>query len=246
MTPSPADLAGHRPLRTAVIIDYQNIHLTAGNLFAADAPAHEALIDPMLFSRALIQKRNDDQAPGHPRATLSQVTACRGLPSADYDWEQNRRCQDQALNWRRDGATIELRPLKYDFQRDADGHPVKSVYGKKIPVGAPREKGIDVLVAVKALGAALNPSIDLVIIASHDTDMVPVLDELYDMYGQGLTNGTRVETASWFNRELFEKKRFGGKQIRLSARSDGQPRGIWNTRLERRQFDASLDRRDYL
>ncbi|MGP9624292.1 hypothetical protein ACT3S7_15140 [Corynebacterium sp. AOP34-AQ2-28] len=245
MTPSPADLAGPRPLRAAVIIDYQNIHLTAHNLFSPDSPAHEALVDPMLFSRALIEKRNSDQSAGHPRATLGSVTACRGLPSSDHDWEQNRRCRDQASNWRTAGATVELRPLKYDYQRGADGRPIMTADGKKIPVGSPREKGVDVLVAVKALSAALNPGIDLVIIASHDTDMIPILDELYDMNGQGLTDGARVETASWFNRELFKENRFGGRQIRPSTKPDGKPRGIWNTRLERSQFEASLDRRDY-
>ena len=43
-------------LRAVVVIDYQNVHLTGHGLFACSryAPAHEALVDPLLFANQLI------------------------------------------------------------------------------------------------------------------------------------------------------------------------------------------------
>jgi hypothetical protein len=81
-------------------------------------------------------------------ANVAQVLVCRGLPHVEYDWEQNRRCLDQATQWRQDRAVVELRDLKYDFQRDAGGRPILDIHGKKVPRGRPKEKGIDVLCAL--------------------------------------------------------------------------------------------------
>ena len=82
------------------------------------------------------------------------MIAFRGLPHVDHDWEQNRRCRDQAAEWQRAGAIVELRDLKYKYQRGADGREIVDVHGKKVPVGRPREKGIDVLCAIACLREA--------------------------------------------------------------------------------------------
>lgn len=51
----------------------------------------------------------------------------------------------------------------------AEGSPATDVYGRKIPEGPGREKGIDVLVALTCLRRALEPEVDLVVLASRDT-----------------------------------------------------------------------------
>lgn len=53
-------------LRTAVVIDYQNLHLTGHQRFQATkwGPKHEALVDPLLFAQQLLQVRNARQEPG--------------------------------------------------------------------------------------------------------------------------------------------------------------------------------------
>lgn len=80
-------------LRTVVIIDYQNVHLTGHGLFTASKylPKHEALIDPLHFANQLIIARN--------QAQKSQ-------------WERDRR------------VSVHLRPLKYRYERDTEGHPL--------------------------------------------------------------------------------------------------------------------------
>jgi len=71
-----------------------------------------------------------------------------------------------------------LRPLKYEYERGADGRPIRDVNGQRIVVGAPREKGVDVLCALAAVRAAQDSGIELVILASSDTDLAPALDEI--------------------------------------------------------------------
>lgn len=227
-------------LRTSIVIDYQNVHLTARDVFEPRAERHECLIHPMQFARRAIVERNARQREGHPKAELARVTVFRGLHHVDHDWEQHRRCQDQATQWRSDGAAVELRDLKYRYQYGADGRPILDINGKKIPVGRPEEKGIDVLCALACVREAARPDIDLVILASRDTDLVPALDEVYDFRGQEPQRYARIETVAWFNPRWRQEGTRSYGNLRPTA-----PRRIWNTNLNRECFDASLDRNDY-
>ena len=48
----------------AVIIDYQNIHLTAHDCFAPPGtPKHETLIHPLLFAEQVMERRRAALAP---------------------------------------------------------------------------------------------------------------------------------------------------------------------------------------
>jgi hypothetical protein len=80
-------------LRAVVVMDYQNVHLTGHDLFAADRglPRHESLIDPLLFAAELIRSRNRIQRTGYDHAVLSSVLVYRGLPSPDHDAGQYAR-----------------------------------------------------------------------------------------------------------------------------------------------------------
>lgn len=227
-------------LRASIILDYQNVHLTGRDVFDPGGDPHLSLIDPMAFARRGVQERNSRQREGHPHASVERVFVYRGLPHVDYDWEQNRRCVDQATRWRSDGAVVELRDLKYRFQMGADRQPVLDVNGKKIPVGRPKEKGIDVLCALACVRESMDAEVDLVILASRDTDLVPALDELYDLRGQDADRFARIETVSWFDPTAKKDGRFAGGNLRPSGQ-----RRIWNTNMDRACFEASLDRRDY-
>lgn len=222
-------------LRAAVVIDYQNVHLTARDVFNPQDADHLSLVHPMLFARAAMQRRNQRQKDGYPLASVERVFVARGLPHSDHDAAQHARCSAQAAQWRSDGAIVELRDLKYDVQRGAGGRALKDIHGKTMPVGRGKEKGVDVLCALKLVRYAIDPDIDLVVLASRDTDLVPALDEVYDMRGQD-SAVARVETFTWDAPDA--PRRLG------SLRPSGG-RKIWNTNLDRRIFEASLDPRDY-
>jgi hypothetical protein len=53
-------------------MDYQNVHLTAHELFAVSRhlPRHESLVDPVHFGIQLIAARNRAQRPGMDHAVL--------------------------------------------------------------------------------------------------------------------------------------------------------------------------------
>lgn len=226
--------------RVAFIIDYQNVHLTARDTFDPGGEPHNSLIHPVLFAQRAILERNSRQREGYPAATLTRVTAFRGLPHVDHDWEQNRRCIDQKRRWVEDGAVVELRDLKYKYQRDATGEEIVDEDGKKRPAGRPREKGIDVLCALAAVREAAASDIDIVVLASRDTDLVPVLDEIFDFHGADPEKYARVETVSWHNANAREENAFNGGSLQPRC-----GRRIWNTNLNRACYEASIDRNDY-
>ncbi|CED92175.1 MULTISPECIES: NYN domain-containing protein [Actinomyces] len=221
-------------LRVVVVMDYQNVHLTAHGIFVPDRQLWEALISPMNFARTAVRRRNDKQRSGFPPGELAAVYAFRGLPNSAYDSAQHRRATAQAHQWRQEGAIVELRDLKYDYQRQADGTPATNIHGRKIPTGPGREKGVDVLVALTCMRQAQRNDIDVVILASRDTDLVPVLDTLVDMRKENAAIA-KIETVAWFDSE----QRKGG-----SLRPTGGRR-VWNTNMDRACFEASLDRHDY-
>ncbi|WP_093343738.1 NYN domain-containing protein [Pseudonocardia ammonioxydans] len=91
-----------------------------------------------------------------------------------------------------------------------------------------REKGVDVLVALALVREAADPEIGLVILASHDTDLAPALDEALDI-------GTAKVESCWWNPD----RRWTGPP---------QPSGgrrVWNTRLRCGAFERAQDRTDY-
>lgn len=227
-------------LRATVVMDYQNVHLTARDVFDPGGPDHESLIHPVQFANRALSERNARQREGMPHAELQRVLVFRGLHHVDYDWEQNRRCLEQATAWRAAGAEVVLRDLKYQYQRGADGSPIKDINGKKVPVGRPKEKGIDVLCALACVREASLEDVDVVVLASRDTDLVPVLDEVHDFRVREPGRYAKIETVSWFNPDARRNGGFAGGSLRPTS-----PRRIWNTNLDRACYEASKDRASY-
>lgn len=157
LTPKAAPL-----LSALIIVDYQNIHLTAHDKWGQGAPTHESLIHPLHYGRQVIGHRNYSkkrQGVCSDPAQLAGVVAYRGLPSNNFDSTAYRRSMAQRSEWTRDRSVeVKYRPLRY-LQ------------------GQPREKGIDVLIALHLVRAAQSGQYDLVILASHDTDLEPAVDE---------------------------------------------------------------------
>jgi len=227
-------------LRASMVIDYQNVHMTAHDVFDPRGELHESLIHPVRFANRAIAERNARQREGMEHAVLARTIVFRGRHNVDHHWEQHRRCNDQAAQWDRDGAIVELRDLKYTYQLGANREPVLDIRGKKIPVGRPKEKGIDVLCALALVREAVRPDVDVVVLASRDTDLVPALDEVFDLRSADPQRYAKVETVAWFNRHWCEENSVSGGALQPTA-----PRRIWNTNLDRACFEASIDRNSY-
>jgi hypothetical protein len=124
---------------------------------------------------------------------LSRVLVYRGEPSPEHDPRGYSRNQAQKAHWERDPRVqVTLRPLKYEYARNAAGRHASDANGQKI-VQAVREKGVDVLCALATVREAQTPDVDLVILASSDSDLAPALDE-------ALRPGTaKIETFCWYD-----------------------------------------------
>ena len=123
---------------------------------------------------------------------------------------------------------MHLRPLKYRYIYDASGYPVVDSNGKRIVTGKD-EKGVDVLCALAMVREARRQDVDLVILASHDSDLEPALDEAIAL------QTAKIETFCWFDRT----QPGGTRQLRPSGRT------IWNTRLGETEFQNCWDLTNY-
>lgn len=217
-------------LQTVVVVDYQNVHLTGHDLYNPGQPAHLDLIHPLHFANQLLRIRNEKQRPGMDHASLLRVLVYRGEPSAEHDPKPYARNQAQKAEWMRDTRVqVTLRPLKYHLERDAAGQLANDADGRKIVKGKV-EKGVDVLCALAVVREARKDETELVILASHDSDLEPALDEALDL-------GTaKIETFSWHDPAQPHRCR----QIRPK-----RGRTIWNTRLGQPEFLRCTDLTPY-
>lgn len=209
-------------LKMAVVVDYQNVHLTAACLYMPGRPPEEALIDPYRFANQLAQARNATNDDTH-QVEVSRVEVFRGLPIPEDDSDAYRRNQAQKAQWTRGHhgvVNVTLRPLKYSWEY---------IDGVKRPIRASRqEKGVDVLCALALVDLARCGLYDVVVLASRDTDLAPALDNA------ARTGQAKVEAAKWYH--SGSPHTFG--RIKTERR-------LWTTSMTQQHFFASLDPLDY-
>ncbi|MDO3126524.1 hypothetical protein P5V43_05350 [Mycobacteroides abscessus subsp. bolletii] len=202
--------------RAVVIVDYQNMHLTAHGKFMPSSPVHHALLHPLNLANQVLLARAAAKAAGAASAsatpeqpTLHRVEVFRGLPSNSHDPASYSRSLAQKAEWTRDSrVAVTYRPLRY----------ANSV---------PREKGIDVLVALKLVELAQSGAYEVVILAAHDTDLEPALETAVSTtHGR---SGPSIETAGW---QACKRLRPKGAQL-------------WHTFMDSNYFQSALDRKQY-
>lgn len=161
-------------LKVGIVIDYQNVHMTGTDVFAPEKELHESLIDPVLFAKTVIQKKNNSNSAVYQ---LKRLEVYRGLPSPFLDPQGNARNIKQFEEWKKEAslngisAAFTSRPLKY-----------RKVYRNNKYVSdpnKPQEKGVDVLCALAVVSMARSHLFDVVILASRDTDLGPALEEAH-------------------------------------------------------------------
>lgn len=207
-------------LRASVVIDYQNVHLTAAGLYMRGQPAHEALIHPGRFASRLAQVRNDRMSEAFEPAQVTRVLVFRGLPSATHDPDRNARNLQQQGEWQKDPRVrVSHRPLRYSLRQTPNG---------RVPNGPPQEKGIDVLCALAVLAEARQSGVDVVVLASQDTDLAPAIE------AAAREGAAKVETCSWADPE----RGLHSNALRTNPR-------VWNTTLSFPDFQRCRDLRDY-
>ncbi len=150
-----------------------------------------------------------------PRADLQGVRAYRGRPDPRKERTVASANDRQKLAWEDDPlCTVIRRPLRYP---DDWGQP--DSYEK------PREKGIDVALAIDMVAMAIRDEFEVGILFSRDTDLLPALEAIREL------KGPHVECATWE----------GSSQLRLNS---GKP--LYCHKLDEQDFRAVIDPRRYL
>lgn len=201
--------------RVAVFIDYQNTYQGARETFGWK---QNYFVDGQIFPRRLGLRLTNLGHKIDPTRQLEYVRVFRGEPSAKHSPKGQAACQRQIEYWNAQAAVEAVtRPLKYYYRGTTpDGD---SIY-------EPREKGIDVLIAMHLVMGAMRDEYDTAILVSCDTDLAPALETVLDL-------GKRCEVAAWQDR--------GANRTRLSIPG----RNVWCHWLGRRDYDLVADQTDY-
>ncbi len=141
---------------------------------------------------------------------LESVRVYTGVPDAEKQPAANAAFSKQRAAWLGTGAEVIARPLQYH------GWP-----GER-----PRQKGVDVQLAVDVVRLGVEQAYDVGIVFSSDTDLAPAIEFIVER----APGGSRIETAAWFGRP----------GIRNAA-----GRRIWCHFLDRADYDAVHDPTDY-
>jgi hypothetical protein len=163
------------PDRVVVFIDEANIFKDAKRAFGFHDPAVPGRIVPMRYGHLLV-----DHPPPYvdrPRA-LSQVRVYTGRPNASHDPPTYAAHRRQVAHWKRDGAKVITRDLRYP---------------NEWPAARPQQKGVDVQLALDMVVMAIRGEYDVGILASADTDLRPALESCAALP----SGGPVIEVAAW-------------------------------------------------
>lgn len=157
-----------RPGRVAVFVDYQNVYRIARDAFGFGYDAHyRGQVHPQRLGLKLAGVADD-------RRTLACVRMYRGSPSPTKDGKGAGAFDRQVHSWFQQPMTrVCTRPLNYRTD-------------------PPREKGIDVKIAVDIVVGAVRNEFDVCVLFSADTDLLPALEYVAEVKGLDA-----VEVAAW-------------------------------------------------
>lgn len=202
--------------RVAVFIDYQNTYRGCRESMGwQDDPDYTL---GQVYPRRLGVLLTDRGRLIDAQRQLEYVKVFRGEPSARHDRTGQAACQRQVRFWQAQAAvTAVTRPLKYYVaRRDSSGQACE---------WAPREKGIDVLIALHMVMGARNNEYDVAVLMSADSDLTPAVEAVWDL-------GKRAEVAAW-----------AGPHPR--GRISSRQRNVWCHRLKEADYNLVCDRTDY-
>ncbi len=149
---------------TILFIDYENAYQRARKVFHGDDGGPDSTnghFHPQALGELLCSVYNERHPLEEP-LQLIEVRVYRGEPTNQHpDWQSSVRAQFQV--WRNAGATVRSLLLTYIKETDSWS-----------------EKGIDMLLGIEMVAAALAGKSDCAILLSADRDFVPALQFVRD------------------------------------------------------------------
>lgn len=197
--------------RVHAFFDAQNLFLTAKECFGYKYPN----FDPIKLAKEITKLERGRK--------LKKIHLYTGVHSIKEDEFLHKFWMNKLQGLRRAGVDAHHRFLKYtEVKKITESGEVEII--KK-----PREKGVDVKIAVDLIRLARKGLYDTVIIFSQDTDLNEAIDELYEV---------KKEFNRWIRFECAYPYKEGMKN----------PRGLKRTKwwkISKELYDKCLDERDY-
>ena len=197
--------------RLAVFLDYQNVHLTAHGLFAPlGARPERSLVHPLRIAERIVAKRR-------LASELVSVRVFRGRPNPEHHRVPTAANDAQTAAWGRDPRVrVVRRDLNY----------------RGWPDNSPREKGVDVALAVDLIESAMLEQYDAAVVFTGDTDLLPALELAFRR------TAPRIEIACWQ----------GAKPLWFPEGLAREPKRLlpYCHFLNEADFEAVRDQTDYL
>ncbi len=195
------------PQRVAVFLDWQNVYRRGRAAFGTETEHHTfGQVNPLALAQHLCGRQ--------PDRVLQQVRIYRGIPTNAENPKGYAASRRQTAAWMKQDPKrtfVYLRPLQY------------------LPGFDPREKGIDVQLAIDFVAMAVRGEYDVGILFSVDTDLNPALEAVHL-----LSSAATPEVAAWSGPNA-PRKRLAG--------STKPP--TWCHWLDEQCFNAVADSTDY-
>ena len=207
--------------KVVLFLDYQNIYRRARDAFFSHEvdPHWRGQVNPIKLGLLLVARSPFNRE-------LLGVRVYRGLPSNSRDKVGYAAARRQIARWQEDSrVSVIAHPLRYP-----NGWPKSHKEGEK-----PKEKGIDVSLAIDFVTMAVRNEYDVGILFSADTDLKPALK-----FVDGSATGAIGEVAAW-RRSTFRDASNRINQQRISL-GDNKPFCHW---LDRSDYISASDEVDY-
>ena len=143
--------------KVTLFIDAQSLYNAIRRAFFSDTDNHVCgQVDPMKLANFICSQ----PPPGVDRV-LNEVRVYSGRPDSTKDPRTHAAHMKQCAEWRRGGANITTRQLRYP---------------KEWPNLKAQEKGIDVTLAIDFVSFAVDCLHDVGVLVSFDTDLIPAME----------------------------------------------------------------------
>lgn len=201
------------PDRLTLFIDHHNTYKGARESFFDEGYRHfvDGQFDPIVLGKLICSR----PPPGFERV-LHEVRLYTGRPDATYEPKSYGPHMRQCQRWEAAGVRVFPHPLRYPWDFSKTGE-------------RPKEKGVDVHLAIDVVALAIEGEYDIGVVMSTDTDLRPALEYVTNKFNPI----PRVEVAAWTSST-------SNRRIPTQA-----TRPTWCHYLTREDYESVHDPTDY-
>lgn len=219
--------------RLVVFVDYQNVYHLARRAFRLEnGPSTSGQVNPDRLGVLIEARRNMTFKGTANECELKEVRIYRGMPDGAMDAKGHGATSRQIAHWERfPDVKAFTHPIAYPYgwENEWDRARIKRGGDK------PREKGIDVQLAVDLVLGAVENHYDVAVVFSGDSDLLPAIRAAMKL-------GKHIEVAAWDPPDSWAT-RIPARD--LPPRPDGKPMKLWCHFFKAEDFRFARDNTDY-